>query len=127
MPGPRFKDQRGSDFQIRISRYYGSYPREVERVDLGCGTRLSGYTTMDPAEDKYTSLKSVLGIRTLSSCEEEVLGGDTNQQLNSGLKHGPGIRDHMGVRVSGTQEKEMNCINLKDKHRINFSLISWYR
>jgi hypothetical protein len=50
-----------------------------------------------------------------------VLGGDTTQQLNSGLKHGTGIRDNMGVRVSGRQGKELNCIILKDKLRINFS------
>jgi hypothetical protein len=37
------------------------------------------------------------------------------------------IRDHMGVRVSGRQEKELNCINLKDRLRINFFLINWYR
>jgi hypothetical protein len=55
------------------------------------------------------------------------LGGDTAQQLNLGLKHGTGIRDHVGVRVSGKQEKELNCINLKDRQRINFSLINWYR
>jgi hypothetical protein len=65
--------------------------------------------------------------RTLSSYEGEVLGGDTTQQLNSGLKHGIGIKDHMGVRVSRRQEKKLNCINLKGRRRINFSLISWYR
>jgi hypothetical protein len=32
--------------------YYGTYPREVEHVGLGYGTRLSGYTTLDPAEDR---------------------------------------------------------------------------
>jgi hypothetical protein len=42
-------------------RYYDAYPREVERVGLGYETRLSGYTTLDPAEDKYVSLKPVPG------------------------------------------------------------------
>jgi hypothetical protein len=62
--------------------------------------------------------------RTPPSCEGGVLGGDTTQQHNSGIKHSTGMRDHMGVRVSGRQEKELNCINLKDRLRINFSLIN---
>jgi hypothetical protein len=43
--------------------------------------------------------------RTLPSCEGEVLGGDTTQQLNSDLKHGIGIKDHMGVSLSGRQKR----------------------
>jgi hypothetical protein len=65
--------------------------------------------------------------RTPPSCEGGTLGGYTTQRLNSGLKHSTGIRDHMGVRVRGRQEKGPNCINLKDRWRINFSLINWYR
>jgi hypothetical protein len=57
--GLRLKDRRGPDFRIRGSRYYGTYLRKVERVGLGYGTRLSGYTTLDPAEDKYASPKLV--------------------------------------------------------------------
>jgi hypothetical protein len=95
-----FKDRRGPDFRIHGSRYYSTYLREVERVGLGYGTRLSGYTT---------------------------LGRDTTQQLNSGLKHSIGIKDHVGLRVSGRQETKLNCINLKSRRRINFSLISWYK
>jgi hypothetical protein len=53
------KDGRGPDFRIHSSRYYGTYPREVERAGLGYGTRLSGYTTLDPAEGKYASPKPV--------------------------------------------------------------------
>jgi hypothetical protein len=52
-------DQRGPNFRIRSSRYYDTYPREVERAGLGYGTRLSSYITLDPAEDKYASPKSV--------------------------------------------------------------------
>jgi hypothetical protein len=55
------------------------------------------------------------------------MGRDTSQQLSSCLKHGTGIKDHLGVRVSGRQVKELNCTNLKGRRRTNFSLISWYR
>jgi hypothetical protein len=39
-----------------------------------------------------------------------------------GLKHDIGIKDHVGVRVSERQEKELNCTILKDRLRINFFL-----
>jgi hypothetical protein len=53
------KDWRGPGFRECGSRYYGAYAREVERVGLGYETRLSGYTTLDSAEDKNVSLKPV--------------------------------------------------------------------
>jgi hypothetical protein len=46
-------------FQRCASRYFGAYPRDVERVVLGYGTRLSGYTTLDPAKHECISLKPV--------------------------------------------------------------------
>jgi hypothetical protein len=55
------KDQRGPGFRGNGPRYYGAYPREVEHVGLGYGTRLSGYTTLDPAKDECVSLKPVPG------------------------------------------------------------------
>jgi hypothetical protein len=58
-PGPKFKDWRGPGFRVRNSRYYSTYLREVERVGLGYGTKLSGYTSLDPTEDKCASLKPV--------------------------------------------------------------------
>jgi hypothetical protein len=39
-----------------------------------------------------------------------------------GLKHGTGIKDHVGVRVSGRKEKELNCTILKDRLRTIFFL-----
>jgi hypothetical protein len=54
-----FKVRRGPDFRVHGSRYYGTYLREVERVGLEYGTRLSGYTILDPTEDKYASPKPV--------------------------------------------------------------------
>jgi hypothetical protein len=55
--GSRIEGGQASGFAV--SRYYSTYPREVERVGLGYGTKLSGYTTLDPAEDKCASLKLV--------------------------------------------------------------------
>jgi hypothetical protein len=53
------KDWRCPGFREHGSRYYGAYPREVEHVGLGYGTKLSSYTTLDTAEDKNVSLKPV--------------------------------------------------------------------
>jgi hypothetical protein len=74
---------KGPGFWVRGSRYYGAYSREVEHVGLGYGTRLSGYTALDPAEDEHISLKPVPRKLDPSLREAEVLGQRHNVATQS--------------------------------------------